>query len=260
VARRAVASFNRITVTLELTVSSKIVLITGASSGIGAATARRLAGDGHHVVLGARRVDRLEALVKELRDAGQKADFSKLDVTDPDSARAFVEEAHSRHGRVDVLVNNAGVMPLSRLDATRVADWAQMIDVNLKGLLHGVAVVLPLMKAQGNGHIITMSSALAHYVAPATAVYSATKYAVRAISDGLRKENEDIRVTEISPSFAESELLQGGDPGTMAFIQSLADRFSIPASTVADAIAYAVAQPDDVDVSEILLRSKAQLV
>jgi NADP-dependent 3-hydroxy acid dehydrogenase YdfG len=238
---------------------SKIVLITGASSGIGAATARRLAADGHHVVVGARRVDRLEAFVQELHEAGHKADYAALDVTDPDSVKAFVEGAYGRHGRVDVLVNNAGVMPLSPLGATRVEDWDRMIDVNVKGVLHGIAAVLPLMKAQGHGHIVNMSSALAHYVAPATAVYSASKYAVRAISDGLRKENDDIRVTEISPSFTESELLQGGDPGTMAFVQSMADRFNIPASTVADAIAYAIDQPADVDVSEIVLRSRAEV-
>jgi NADP-dependent 3-hydroxy acid dehydrogenase YdfG len=239
--------------------SSKIVLITGASSGIGAATARRLAADGHHVVLGARRADRLEALVQELSQAGHKADHAVVDVTDPASVTAFVEGAHSRHGRIDVLVNNAGIMPLSPLAATRVADWDRMIDVNVKGVLHAIAAVLPLMKAQGHGHVVTMSSALAHYVAPATAVYSASKYAVRAISDGLRKENDDIRVTDISPSFIESELLQGGDPGTMAFVQSMADRLSLPATTVADAIAYAVDQPADVDVSEIVLRSRAEV-
>jgi NADP-dependent 3-hydroxy acid dehydrogenase YdfG len=238
--------------------SSKIVLITGASSGIGAATARRLAADGHHVVLGARRVDRLEAVVKELAAAGHKADHAALDVTDPENVRAFVEDAHSRHGRIDVLVNNAGIMPLSPMGAIRVDDWNQMIDVNVKGVVHGIAAALPLMKAQGHGHIVTVSSALAHYVAPATAVYSATKYAVRAISDGLRKENDDIRVTEISPSFVESELLQGGDPDTMAFASSMAERLSLPATTVAEAIAYAVNQPDEVDVSEIRFRSRAE--
>lgn len=239
--------------------SSKIVLITGASSGIGAVTARRLAADGHHVVLGARRVDRLEALVQELSAAGHKADYAALDVTDPGNVKTFVEDAHSRHGRIDVLVNNAGIMPLSRMDAVRVDDWTQMINVNVKGVLHGIAAALPLMKAQGHGHIVTLSSALAHYVAPATAVYSASKYAVRAISDGLRKENDEIRVTEISPSFVESELLQGGDPGTMAFVGSMADRLSLPATTVADAIAYAVNQPADVDVSEIVFRSRAEV-
>ncbi|MFF2523513.1 SDR family oxidoreductase [Streptomyces liangshanensis] len=239
--------------------SSKIVLITGASSGIGAATARRLAIAGHHVVIGARRADRLEALVLELNEGGHKADHATLDVTDRDSVSAFVEGAYERHGRVDVLVNNAGVMPLSPLASLRVEDWNQMFDVNVKGVLHGIAAALPLMKAQGHGHFVNMSSSLAHYVAPATAVYSASKYAVRAISDGLRKEHDNIRVTEISPSFTESELLQGGDPDTMAFVQTMADRFSIPASTVADAIAYAVDQPADIDVSEIALRSRAEV-
>ncbi|GAA5191870.1 SDR family oxidoreductase [Rugosimonospora acidiphila] len=239
--------------------SSKIVLITGASSGIGAATARRLAADGHHVVLGARRVDRLEALTRELREAGHNAEHAALDVTDPESVKAFVEGAHTRHGRIDVLINNAGIMPLSRLDDTRVDDWNQMIDVNIKGALNSIAAALPLMKAQGHGHFVSVSSALAHYVAPATSVYSATKYAVRAIFDGLRKEDDQIRVTEISPSFTESELLQGGDPATMAWVQSMAERFNLPASTVAGAIAYAIDQPADVDVSEIVIRSRAEL-
>ncbi|WP_237531365.1 SDR family oxidoreductase [Streptomyces sp. SID3212] len=239
--------------------TSKIVLITGASSGIGAATARRLAADGHLVVVGARRVDRLEALVQELAEAGHEAEHTALDVTSADSVKAFVEGAFERHGRIDVLVNNAGIMPLSPLSALRVDEWNQMIDVNVKGLLHGVAAALPLMKAQGSGHIVNMTSALAHYVAPATAVYSATKYAMRAISDGLRKENDDIRVTEISPAFAETELLQGGDPGTMARVGSAADKFNLPPAVVADAIAYAIAQPAEVDVSEIVIRARNQL-
>ncbi|MGW7667713.1 SDR family oxidoreductase [Streptomyces sp. NPDC054775] len=239
--------------------SSKIVLITGASSGLGAATARRLAGEGYHVVVGARRVDRLDALVRELQEAGRKADRTAVDVTDPDSVKAFVEGAHSRHGRVDVLVNNAGVMPLSRLDAARLDDWNQMIDVNIRGVLHGIAAALPLMKSQGHGHIINMASTLGHYVAPATAVYSATKYAVRAISEGLRKENNDVRVTDISPSFTESELIQGGDPGTMAYIRSMADSLQLPAASVADAIAYVIGQPNDVDVSEIVVRPRAEV-
>jgi NADP-dependent 3-hydroxy acid dehydrogenase YdfG len=239
--------------------TSKIVLITGASSGIGAATARRLADDGHQVVLGARRADRLEALVQELREAGHEADHAVVDVTDPAAVKDFVEGAHSRHGRIDVLVNNAGVMPLSPLEALRVDEWNQMIDVNIKGVLHGIAAALPLMKAQGHGHIVNTSSALAHFVAPNTSVYSATKYAVRAISEGLRKENEDIRVTEISPSFTESELLQGGDPGVMGWVGSMAEKFNLPPSVVADAIAYAIDQPSDVDVSEIVIRHRAEL-
>jgi NADP-dependent 3-hydroxy acid dehydrogenase YdfG len=171
--------------------SSKIVVITGASSGIGTAVARRLAADGHHVILGARRVDRLEALVSELHEAGHKAGHAALDVTDPESVKTFVEDAHRRHGRIDVLVNNAGVMPLSRLDDVRVDDWNQMIDVNIKGLLHAVAAVLPLMKAQGHGHLIGLSSALAHFVAPATSVYSATKYASRDLRRPAQGERRD---------------------------------------------------------------------
>ncbi|MFB6638296.1 SDR family oxidoreductase [Streptomyces chartreusis] len=237
------------------TSTSKIVLVTGASSGIGAATASALAGAGHHVVLGARRVDRLAEVVDRIKAAGGSAEYSELDVTGLDSMKAFVNTAHERHGRIDVLVNNAGVMPLSPLIMERTDDWDQMIDVNVRGVLHGIAAALPLMKAQGSGHFINIASTLGHEVVPTAAVYSATKYAVRAISEGIRKENSDIRVSIVSPSFVESELIQGGDPGTMAWVQGLADKLSLPATAVSDAIVYAVNQPDHVDVSELVIRS-----
>ncbi|MFK3981388.1 SDR family oxidoreductase [Micromonospora sp. NPDC050397] len=238
---------------------SKIVLITGSSSGIGEATARRLAADGHQVVLGARRVDRLAALSDKIRAAGGRADYQQLDVTSIDDVRNFAERAHQRYGRVDVLVNNAGVMPLSRVDALRVDDWNQMIDVNLRGTLHGIAAVLPLMRARGAGHIVNVASTSAHRVDPTAAVYCATKYAVRALSEGLRQESRDIRVTVISPGYTHSELADhGGDPEVRAAVRAASDQLAIPASTVADAIGYAVAQPENVDVSEVIIRPTAQ--
>jgi NADP-dependent 3-hydroxy acid dehydrogenase YdfG len=234
---------------------SKVVLITGASSGIGAATARRLAADGYHVVLGARRVDRLAGLVDELRAAGHSAEYAELDVTRLDSVQDFVAAAHARHGRIDVLVNNAGVMPLSRVDALRVDDWNQMIDVNLRGVLHGVAAALPLMRARGAGHIVTIGSTASYRVDPTAAVYCATKYAVRALSEGLRQENADIRITLVSPGYTESELTdRGGDPEVQAAVQAAAKEMAIPASAVADAIAFAIGQPENVDINELLVR------
>ncbi|MFI6266907.1 SDR family oxidoreductase [Micromonospora sp. NPDC051006] len=240
------------------TPASKIVLITGASSGIGEATARRLAADGHHVVLGARRVDRLAVLVSELRAAGGRAEHQELDVTRLDSVRAFADGAYERHGRIDVLVNNAGVMPLSTLDAGRVDEWNQMIDVNLRGTLHGIAAVLPLMRSRGAGHVVNVGSTAAYRVDPTAAVYCATKYAVRALSEGLRQENRDIRVTVVSPGYTRSELLEhGGDPQVRAAVRAASDSLAIPAAAVADAIGYAVAQPGDVDVNELVVRPTA---
>ncbi|SIM74681.1 SDR family oxidoreductase [Micromonospora cremea] len=239
---------------------SKIVLITGASSGIGAATARRLAAaDGHHVVLGARRVDRLAALVVDLRLAGGTAEYRQLDVTSRDSVNAFVEGAHDRYGRIDVLINNAGVMALSTVDALRTDEWEQMIDVNLRGTLHGVAAALPLMRARGTGHIINIGSSAAYRVDPTAAVYCATKYAVRALTEGLRQESRDVRVTLVSPGYTHSELTEhGGDPQIQAAARAAAEELGMPAVAVADAIACAIAQPDTVDINEIIMRSTAQ--
>ncbi|MEU8006033.1 SDR family oxidoreductase [Catellatospora sp. NPDC049111] len=238
---------------------SKIVLITGASSGIGEATARRLAADGHHVVLGARRVDRLAVLVEELRLAGGTADFQELDVTSRDSVRSFVEDAHECNGRIDVLVNNAGVMALSTLEALRVDEWDRMIDVNLRGTMYGIAAALPLMRTQGTGHIINIASSSAYRVDPTAAVYCATKYAVRALTEGLRQESRDVRVTLVSPGYTHSELTEhGGDPEVQAAARAAAEELGMPASAVADVIAHAVAQPDTVDVNEIIMRSTAQ--
>jgi NADP-dependent 3-hydroxy acid dehydrogenase YdfG len=237
---------------------SKVVLITGASSGIGEATARRLAASGHRVVLGARRADRIAAIAAEIRAAGGDAEQHELDVTDPRSMNAFVHAAQDRHGRVDVLVNNAGVMPLSMLEALKVDEWNQMIDVNIRGVLHGIAAVLPLMRGQGEGHIVNIASVSGHRVDPTAAVYSATKFAVRAISEGLRQESRDLRVTIVSPGLTSSELTTSiTDPAMREAIQALM-KIAIPAAAVADAVDYAIGQPRGVDVNEIVVRPTAQ--
>jgi NADP-dependent 3-hydroxy acid dehydrogenase YdfG len=233
----------------------KIVLITGASSGIGEATARRLAADGHHLVLAARRVDRIAALAADLPSAEHHA----LDVTSLDSVRGVVAAAHDRHGRIDVLINNAGVMALSRVDAFRIDEWDRMIDVNLRGTLHGIAAVLPLMRARGRGHIVNVASTSAHRADPTAAVYGATKYGVWALSEALRQESTDVRVTVVSPGYTQSELTEnGGDPSVQAAVRAATKELGMPATAVAGAIAYAVAQPDTIDVNEIVMRSTAQ--
>ncbi|AGZ40994.1 SDR family oxidoreductase [Actinoplanes friuliensis] len=234
---------------------SKTILITGASSGIGAATARRLADQGHTVVLGARRVDRLEAI----RDAGGDVHIDRLDVTDRADVTRFVDAAVSTHGRIDVLINNAGVMPLSMLDALLVEEWDRMIDVNIRGLLHGIAAALPHFQRQGSGHFITVASIGAHEVSPTAAVYCGTKYAAWAITEGLRREvDPSVRVTTISPGVVESELAESiSDPVARAEMKAYRAN-SIPADAVARAAAYAIGEPDGVDVNEIIVRPAMQ--
>ncbi|WP_396599681.1 SDR family oxidoreductase [Frigoribacterium sp. R86507] len=235
------------------------VLITGASSGIGEATARHLASLGHPVVLGARRTDRLATIAREITEAGGRADYHQLDVTDLNSVRAFLTVALEQHGTVAVLVNNAGVMPLSTLNALRVEEWNQMIDVNLRGTLHGIAAALPVMEQQGHGHIINVASVSGLRVDPTSAVYSATKFAVRALSEGLRQESTTVRVTIISPGYTVSELTdRGGDDSTRAAANEASARLGLPASAVAEAIGYAIAQPASVDVNEIIVRPTLQ--
>ncbi|MCP2167151.1 SDR family oxidoreductase [Goodfellowiella coeruleoviolacea] len=238
---------------------SKVVLITGASSGIGQATALRLASQGHHVVLGARRTDRLAALAERIRDAGGSADPHHLDVTDQQSVTTFVDTAVARHGRIDVLVNNAGVGPLSRLDALLTDEWNHTIDVNIRGLLHGIAAALPHFQRRGAGHFVTIASVGAHEVMPTGAVYCATKYAAWAITEGLRLEvNPSIRVTTISPGIVESEIADATtDPATREAIRAFR-KTPISADAIAAAISYAISQPSDVDVNEIVIRPTTQ--
>ncbi|MGW3247945.1 SDR family oxidoreductase [Streptomyces sp. NPDC001070] len=241
------------------TSQSKAVLITGASSGIGEATARRLAGLGHRVLLGARRTKRLAALAEELRVEGASVAHRELDVTSLDSMRAFAAAGLEEYGRIDVLINNAGVMPLSPIADLRIAEWERMIDVNLRGVLHGIAAVLPQMQRQAGGHIVNVSSVSGHRVDPTAAVYSATKFAVAALSEGLRQESRDIRVTVVSPGFTQSELTHhGGSAEAQAAARAAAEQLAIPASAIADAIAFAVDQPANVDVNELIVRPTAQ--
>jgi NADP-dependent 3-hydroxy acid dehydrogenase YdfG len=235
----------------------KVVLITGASSGIGEATARLLARKGLHIVLGARRTDRLETLVSEIRAEGGFAEYRTLDVTSLEEMQAFVGFAKETFGRIDVIVNNAGVMPLSKLEALKIDEWNRMIDVNIRGVLHGIAAGLPIMKEQGSGQFINLSSIGGHAVSPTAAVYCATKFAVGAISEGLRQEVSNIRVTVISPGVTESELADSISDSEAR--QGMEDfrKIAIPAEAIARAIAFAIEQPNDVDVSEIIVRPTA---
>ncbi|MCF6386605.1 SDR family oxidoreductase [Mycobacterium sp. MBM] len=232
---------------------TKIVLVTGATSGIGAAVARRLAARGHQVLAGARREDRLAEL------AGDNLQVRRLDVTDRADVTAFVEHAVDAHGRIDVIVNNAGVMPLSRMDALLVDEWDAMIDVNVRGALNGIAAALPHFQRQASGHFVTVASIGAHEVVPTAAVYCGTKFAAWAITEGLRQElDPSIRVTTISPGVVESELAQSiTDEGAAAAMQIYrAD--SITPDAIARAIGYAIDEPADVDVNEMVIRPARQ--
>jgi NADP-dependent 3-hydroxy acid dehydrogenase YdfG len=235
--------------------ANKVVLITGASSGIGEATARVLAANGAKVVLGARRTERLEKIVAEIRAKGGVAEFRALDVAERGNVQEFVDFAHDRLGRVDVIFNNAGVMPVSPMNALKVDEWDRIIDVNIKGVLNGIAAVLPIMERQGSGHIINTASTGAHAVGGQFGVYCASKYAVRAISEGLRQEMSQIRVTVISPGVTESEL--GHDITVKDTAKAVSQLRSIALDTtaIANAVLYAISQPDDVDVNEMIIRS-----
>nr|WP_298108229.1 SDR family oxidoreductase [uncultured Pseudomonas sp.] len=239
-------------------IQDKVILVTGASSGIGEACARLLAEKGAHLLLGARRSERLEKLVGEIREAGGNAEFRRLDVTSREEMQAFVDFAVARFGRVDVLINNAGVMPLSPLDALKMDEWDRMIDVNIRGVLHGIAAALPLMQAQRSGQFVNVASIGAYSVVPTGAVYCATKYAVRAISDGLRQEvGGDIRVTLVSPGVVESELAESISDAQSREMMREFRKISITPDAIARAVAYAVEQPADVDVSELIVRPTA---
>lgn len=238
-------------------IQGKVIAVTGASSGIGEAAARELARRGAHVVLGARRTDRLERLVAEITAAGGSARCRALDVTRLEDVQAFVAFAQAEYGRLDVIVNNAGVMPLSPLAALKIDEWNAMIDVNLRGVLHGIAAALPIMQEQGSGQVINVASTAGHRVWPSAAVYCATKHAVIALSEGLRQEHNRLRVTVVSPGVTTSELAETtSDAGIKAWLEDFR-QIAIPADAVARAIAYAVEQPDDVDVSEVIVRPAA---
>jgi NADP-dependent 3-hydroxy acid dehydrogenase YdfG len=239
-------------------IEGKVVVITGASSGIGEATAKALARKGAKVVLGARRTDRLENLVAELRREGRSASFRKVDVTRLEEVQALANFALDSHGRLDVFINNAGIMPLSPLDRLKIDEWNRMIDVNIRGVLHGIAAALPYFRKERAGQFINVSSLGGHKAVATAAVYCGTKFAVHAISEALRQEvGGDIRVTVVSPGVVESELAETiTDASTRTFIDEFR-RTSIKPEAIARAIAFAIEQPADVDVSEIIVRPTA---
>ena len=240
-----------------LNVENKVIVITGASSGIGEATAKLLAQNGAKVVLGARRIQKLQKIVEVIRNEGGTAEFKAVDVTNREDVKAFVCFAQDKFDRVDVIFNNAGVMPLSPMSALKVEEWDKTINVNINGVLNGIAAGLPIMEAQGGGHFINTASIGAHAVSPTAAVYCGTKYAVWAISEGLRQESSNIRVTTISPGVVKTELgLDITDDTAKGFLRELR-KTALKPDAIARAVLYAVSQSDDVDVNEIIVRPTA---
>jgi NADP-dependent 3-hydroxy acid dehydrogenase YdfG len=242
-------------------IEGKVVVITGASSGLGAAAARHLASLGATVVLGARRVDRIQALAKELIARGSQALAVETDVTQFDQVQRLVDTAVQTYGRIDVIINNAGLMPQSPLDRRKIEDWNRTIDVNIKGVLYGIGAVLPNMQKQRSGHIINVSSVAGHKVRAGGVVYAATKYAVRVISEGLREEVKpyDIRTTVISPGAVDTELTDSiTEPDVAENMKKFYAQVALPADSFARAVAFAISQPAEVDINEILYRPTRQ--
>ena len=242
-------------------IEGKVVVITGASSGLGEATAQLLSGQGAAVVLGARRVERLQSLADELTRTGGKALAVATDVTDRDQVQRLVDEAVQTYGRIDVMINNAGLMPQAPLERFQIDEWDRMIDVNIKGVLYGIAAALPHMQRQKSGHFVNVSSVAGHKVGPGFAVYAATKFAVRALSEGLRQEVKpyNIRTTVLSPGAVATELPNSvTDPSAAERIRKFYAEVAILAESFARAVAFAMSQPDDVDVNEIVFRPTRQ--
>ena len=242
-------------------IEGKVIVITGASSGLGEAAARHLSAEGATVVLGARRADRIEMLAKELTDGSGKAVAVTTDVTEREQIKNLVDAAVKEFGRIDVLVNNAGVMLHSPLERFKIADRDQMIDINIKGVLYGIAAALPYMKQQMSGHFINISSVAGHKIRPAGTVYAATKHAVRLISEGLRMEVKpyNIRTTIISPGAVDTELIDRmTEPDIREAAQKATEDLAIPAERFARIVAFAIGQPDDTDINEILFRPTNQ--
>jgi NADP-dependent 3-hydroxy acid dehydrogenase YdfG len=242
-------------------IAGKIVVITGASSGMGAAAARHLAAQGASVVLGARRVERLQALAGEITAAGGKALVVQTDVTDRGQVQRLVDAAVAAYGRVDVLINNAGIMPLSPLERLKVEEWDRMIDVNIKGVLYGIAAALPHMQRQKSGHIINLASVAGHKLFGGSAVYSATKFGVRALSEGLRMEVKpyNIRTTIISPGAVKTQLLDHiSEADVQQANRDYVGQVGLPADSFARVVAFAISQPEELDINEILFRPTSQ--
>lgn len=242
-------------------ISGKVVVITGASSGLGEATARLLGKQGAVVVLAARRADRIQSLAKDIIDAGGTALAMATDVADREQMNQLVQTTVEKFGRVDVMLNNAGLMPLAPLEQLKTEEWDQMIDVNLKGVLNGIAAALPYMKEQKSGHFINVSSVYGHKLGPDATVYCATKFAVRALSEGLRQEVKpyNIRTTVISPGAVATELLDHiSDEEIQSQTKGFVNQIAVPAETFARMVAFAINEPADVDVNEILFRPTAQ--
>ncbi|GKW44507.1 SDR family oxidoreductase [Planococcus sp. NCCP-2050] len=242
--------------------ATKSAIITGASSGIGQAAAKELAGQGYSVMLAARREDRLVELKQAIEEAGGTAEYVVTDVTSAEQMKALADAAIERFGRIDVLLNNAGLMPLSFMNKLKLDEWDRMVDVNIKGVLYGIAAVLPHMESQKEGHIINISSVAGHSVTPGSAVYSGTKFAVRAISEGLRQEIDpsmDIRVTIVSPGAVATELVNTiTDDDVLDSFKDGPEMEFLQPEDIARAIGYAVQQPANVDVNEILIRPRQQ--
>ena len=241
-------------------IENKVIVITGASSGLGEATARLLAKKGAKVALGARRTEKLEAIVHDIRAEGGQAEFIGMDITKPQEVQALIEKALSAFGQIDVLVNNAGLMSIAPLSELKVDEWDRMIDINIKGVLYGIAATLPVFQKQNFGHFINLASVAGIKVfSPGGTVYSGTKFAVRAISEGLRHEvGGTIRTTTIEPGAVESELKFGSSHKESSEFVTDFYKQAIPADSVARAIAYAIEQPADVDINEIVLRPTSQ--
>lgn len=238
-------------------VENKTVIITGASSGIGEATAKLLAHNGAKVVLAARRTDRLDAIATEIEAAGGSAMARAVDVTNAESVEALVYHAQNMFGRVDVIFNNAGVMPLAPMSELKTDEWDNMINVNIRGVLNGIAAVMPIFKEQGSGHVINTASIGAHVVIPSAAVYCATKYAVWAISDGLRQESNNVRVTTISPGVVDTELGHDISDETSKALLTEFRKLALTPDAIARAVHYAINQPADVDINEVIVRPTA---
>jgi NADP-dependent 3-hydroxy acid dehydrogenase YdfG len=242
-------------------IAEKVIVITGASSGLGEASARLLVSEGAKVVLGARRRDRIQALADELANGGGKAVAVMTDVSDRAQVKGLVDTAVQTYGRIDVMINNAGLMPQALLEKLQINEWDRMIDVNVKGVLYGIAAALPFMKEQKAGHFINVSSVAGHKVGPGFAVYAATKHAVRALSEGLRQEVKpyNIRTTVISPGAVATELPNSiSDPVAAERVRKFYADAAIPADSFARTVAFAISQPQEVDINEIVFRPTRQ--